>query len=64
MSPLSLRAVALDVSGIAEPRLMRVETRWTSGSSDSISSGSRSSARTPSRSIASRCMTWTTEEGK
>jgi hypothetical protein len=58
------RAVDLDVSGMAEPRETSVEARWTSGSMDSISSGSSSSERTPSRSMASRCMTWTTVEGK
>lgn len=39
-------------------------TRCTSASTASSISGSRSSVDSPSRSMASRCMTWTTVDGK
>ncbi len=58
------RAVSFVVSGIALFRESRVPTRWTSGSTASSISGSSSRADSPSRSIASRCITWTTELGK
>ncbi len=58
------RAVSLVVSGIALVRESRVPTRWTSASTASSSSGSSSSVARPSRSIASRCITRTTEAGK
>ena len=58
------RAVALVVSGMRWFRLSSVPTRCTSGSTASSISGSSSSCRRLSRSIASRCITCTTVDGK
>lgn len=58
------RAVSFVVSGIALLSDSSVPTRCTSASTASSISGSRSRVDSPSRSMASRCMTWTTDEGK
>lgn len=58
------RAVSLVVSGMTLLSDSRVPTRCTSASTAASISGSSSSADSPSRSMASRCITCTTDDGK
>ncbi len=60
----TVRAVSRERSGMARPSPTSVLTRCTSGVTDCIISGSSSSCRRPSRSMASACITWTTLVGK
>jgi hypothetical protein len=62
--PTTIRAVRLVVSGITLFRLTSVAARCTSGCTESSSSGSSSMLVRFSRSMASRCITWTTLVGK
>ena len=62
--PTTSRAVRRVVSGITWLRLTKVLARCTSGWTESSSSGSSSIEVRLSRSMASRCITWTTLVGK
>ena len=63
-SRTSRRATVRLASGSASLRLISVAARFTSGVTDSSTSGSSSSRCSPSRSIASCCTTRTTPLGK